>query len=43
MDRAPHYDGVVSKRLAHDKAAAQLGLSVDIVPPGKRACPYHFH
>ena len=43
MDRAPHYDGVVSKRLARDTAAIQLGLSVDIVPPGKRACPYHFH
>ena len=43
MDRAPHYDGVVSKRLARDTAAKKLGLSVDIVPPGKRACPYHFH
>ena len=43
MDRAPHYDGVVGKRLARDKAAVQLGLSVDIVPPGKRSCPYHFH
>ena len=43
MDRAPHYDGVVCKRLARDAAAKQMGLSVDIVPPGKRACPYHFH
>ena len=43
MDRAPHYDGVVCKRLARDTAAKQMGLSVDIVPPGKRACPYHFH
>jgi uncharacterized cupin superfamily protein len=24
-------------------AARDLGLSVDIVPPGKRACPYHLH
>ena len=43
MDRAPHYDGVISKRLARDTAAKKMGLSVDIVPPGKRACPYHFH
>jgi uncharacterized cupin superfamily protein len=43
MDRAPLYDGVVGKRLARDTAAQKLGLSVDIVPPGKRACPYHFH
>ena len=43
MDRAPLYDGVMSKRLASDTAAQKLGLSVDIVPPGMRACPYHFH
>ena len=43
MDRAPHYDGVIGKRLARDTAATQMGLSVDIVPPGNRACPYHFH
>lgn len=43
MDRKPLYEGVVSKRLARDTAATQLGLSVDIVPPGKRSCPYHFH
>ncbi len=24
-------------------AARDLGISVDIVPPGKRACPYHLH
>jgi uncharacterized cupin superfamily protein len=24
-------------------AAQQLGVSFDIVPPGKRACPYHLH
>ena len=42
-DRAPHYDGAVGKRLAHGTAAKQMGLSVDIVPPGKRSCPYHFH
>ncbi len=43
MDRAPHYVGVMGKRLARDTAAKKMGLSVDIVPPGKRACPYHFH
>jgi uncharacterized cupin superfamily protein len=24
-------------------AARDLGVSVDIVPPGKRSCPYHLH
>jgi len=24
-------------------AARKLGCSVDIVPPGKQSCPYHFH
>jgi uncharacterized cupin superfamily protein len=24
-------------------AARQLGVAVDIVPPGKRSCPYHLH
>ncbi len=43
MDRAPNYDGVTGKHLARDTEAKQMGLSVDIVPPGKRACPYHFH
>ena len=43
MSRKPLYDGVISKRLARDTVAKQLGLSVDIVPPGMRACPYHFH
>ncbi len=43
MDRAPLYDGVISKRLASDTAAKKMGLSVDILPAGKRACPYHFH
>ncbi len=42
-DRAPHYDGTQSARLARGTAAQKLGMSIDIVPPGKRACPYHFH
>ena len=41
--RSPLYDGVQSARLARGTAAKSLGASIDIVPPGKRACPYHFH
>ena len=40
--RAPHYESQ-GVRLARGTAAKKLGMSVDIVPPGKRACPYHFH
>ena len=43
MDRAPLYDGVKSARLARGTAAQQMGASIDIVPAGKRSCPYHFH
>lgn len=42
-DRAPLYNGVRSARLARSSAAQKLGASIDIVPAGKRACPYHFH
>lgn len=42
-DRAPHYDGAQGARLARGTAAKQMGASIDIVPPGKRSCPYHFH
>jgi len=42
-DRAPHYDGSQGARLARGTAAKQMGASIDIVPPGKRSCPYHFH
>lgn len=40
--REPLYDshGV---RLARGTAARKLGASFDILEPGKRACPYHFH
>ena len=41
--RAPLYDGVKSARLARGTAAQKMGASIDIVPPGKRSCPYHFH
>ena len=40
--RAPLYDTVCA-RLARGTAAAKLGISHDIVAPGKRSCPYHFH
>ena len=42
FERAPLY-ACEGARLARGTAARQLGASIDIVPPGKRACPYHFH
>ena len=33
----------VGARLSTGTAAQKLGASVDIVAPGKRSCPYHFH
>jgi len=42
-DRTPHYDGACGARLAHGTAAMKMGASVDILPPAKRGCPYHFH
>lgn len=30
-------------RLGTDTVAQKLGASLDIVAPGKRSCPYHFH
>jgi len=30
-------------RLGQGTAASKLGISVDIVAPGMRSCPYHFH
>jgi uncharacterized cupin superfamily protein len=46
-ERAPLYDGgrsggVIGPRVA-GAAARKLGAAVDILPPGKRACPYHLH
>ena len=45
--RAPLYDGacsagVIGPRVA-GAVARKLGAGIDILPPGKRACPYHFH
>jgi uncharacterized cupin superfamily protein len=41
-EREPLYDTRCA-RLATGTAAAKLGASIDILPPGKRGCPYHFH
>jgi uncharacterized cupin superfamily protein len=45
-DRAPLYDGglcasVIGPRAG--QAPRKITGGIDIVPPGKRACPYHFH
>jgi uncharacterized cupin superfamily protein len=40
--RVPLYDTLCA-RLSSDSLAQKLGISVDIVAPGMRACPYHFH
>ena len=42
LSRAPLYDARIG-RLAAGTAAQKLGASVAVVPPGKRACPYHLH
>src|SRR6476659_9408908 len=40
--REPLYEWT-GTRLAHGTAATKLGASVDVLPPGKRGCPYHLH
>jgi len=40
--REPLYE-TLSAPLASGTAATKLGASIDIVAPGKRACPYHLH
>jgi uncharacterized cupin superfamily protein len=40
--RAPLYDSLCA-RLAAGTGARKLGISIDTVAPGMRACPYHFH
>jgi len=40
--REPLYDSQ-GVRLARGTAARKLGASFDILEPGKRGCPYHFH
>ena len=44
--RAPLYDGGRSGGVQGPRqgtAARKLGAGIDVLPPGKRACPYHFH
>ncbi|MGZ5186649.1 MAG: cupin domain-containing protein [Caldimonas sp.] len=40
--RTPLYDSS-GARLAAGTAAVGLGMSIDVVAPGMRACPYHLH
>ncbi len=40
--RDPLYESLAGQ-LAKGTAASKLGASIDIVAPGKRSCPYHFH
>ncbi len=42
QERAPLYDSMVAG-LSDGTAARDLGIAIDVVPPGKRSCPYHFH
>jgi uncharacterized cupin superfamily protein len=45
-DRAPLYDGGRSARVIGPREGLpgrKIGCAVDILPAGKRACPYHFH
>ncbi len=40
--RAPLYESLCA-RLGEGTAAKKLGISIDVVAPGMRSCPYHFH
>ena len=40
--RAPLYDTLCA-RLGSGTAARGLGMSIDILAPGMRGCPYHLH
>ena len=40
--RTPLYDTLCA-RLASGTEARKLGIGIDIVAPGMRSCPYHFH
>lgn len=41
-ERAPLYRGRMAG-VSDGTAAKQLGAGYDVVPPGHRSCPYHFH
>jgi uncharacterized cupin superfamily protein len=45
-ERTPLYDGTRSAPVIGPRAGLagrKIGCGIDIVPPGKQACPYHFH
>jgi uncharacterized cupin superfamily protein len=44
-ERAPLYDGSQSGSVigSRQMPGRRIGCGIDIVPPGKRSCPYHFH
>jgi uncharacterized cupin superfamily protein len=45
-ERAPLYDGTRAAPVIGPQAGLpgrKIGCGIDIVPPGKRSCPYHFH
>lgn len=42
LERLPLYRSRTAG-VSDGTAAQQLGCAYDIVPPGKRSCPYHFH
>ena len=42
QQRDPLYD-TLGASVSAGTAAAKLGIGVDVLPPGKRGCPYHLH
>jgi uncharacterized cupin superfamily protein len=42
FERAPLYDSMCAS-LSDGTVAQKLGVVVDVLPPGARSCPYHFH
>jgi uncharacterized cupin superfamily protein len=45
-DRAPRYDGERYASVIGAETglgARKIGCGIDILPPGKQGCPYHFH
>ena len=40
--RAPQYD-TVTGGVSTGTAATKLGAGIDVLAPGKRSCPYHYH
>jgi uncharacterized cupin superfamily protein len=42
IQRAPLYDSMCAG-LSGGTAARKLGAAIDVLAPGQRVCPYHFH